>query len=202
MILYVHRNGPQWSHWFSHCDRFPASTACNRRPQVFLYPQQSIVLRIEPVCLGISGTQTCILPCFSKKKEKKEEAFTIITTATKEEKKKTSVSRPGQSNNGQASRCDYREPTVSLPGRWRCALSECSRKATESKKFHWSSIPWEGDPHRNFSCPISHTAWNEKWFLTLKAGGITGFYLERRKRRNPNKWGHALGGTQGMREID
>lgn len=79
------------SHWFSHCDRFPASTACNRRPQVFLYPQQSIVL-IEPVCLGISGTQTCILPCFSKKK-KREEAFTIITTATKEEEKKKHLSQ-------------------------------------------------------------------------------------------------------------
>lgn len=49
---------------------FPASTACNRRPQVFLCPQQSILLRIEPVCLGISATQTCILPCFSKKKKR------------------------------------------------------------------------------------------------------------------------------------
>lgn len=73
------------SHWFSHCDRFPASTACNRRPQVFLYPQQSIVLRIEPVCLGISDTQTCILPCFSKKKKRR--SFHYNNNSNKRRKK-------------------------------------------------------------------------------------------------------------------
>lgn len=130
----------------------------------------SALVGMESVCFRIRLLCYATLPCFSKKfiLKKEREAFRLITAREKKPNQNW-VSGPGQSNNGQASRRGYREPVVSLSGRWRLVLSECSRNAAESKKFHWSSIPREGDPHRNFCCAIRHTGQNEKWFLTLQA---------------------------------
>lgn len=104
---------------------FPAGTACNMRPQVFLYPQQSILLSRTP-WPGWGLPKYLSPPTHSPAyPHPGQKAFSVI--------KNISDSRPGQSNNGQTSQRDYRALTVSLLGR-RYAWSECSRKAKKSKK--------------------------------------------------------------------
>lgn len=137
------------------------------RPQVFLYPQQSILLSWAP-WPGWGLPKYLSPPTHSPaylhpRQKKKRKAFSVI--------KNISDSRPSQSNNGQTSQCDYRALTVSLLGR-QYAWSECGRKAKKSKKSFWSSIPWEDDPHHNSFYAICFTAWSKMWFLTLKAVSI------------------------------
>lgn len=141
------------------------------KPQVFLCPQQSILLSwgLDEASLR-NLSPLLYTPAYLRALQK---AFSVI--------KNISDSRPHQSNNGQTSQCDYRALTLPLLGRL-CALSECGRKAKKSKKSLWSSIPWEDDPHHNFIYAISFTAWSKKWFFILKAQHLLPFILQEKKR--------------------
>lgn len=149
------------------------------RPQVFLYPQQSILLSWAPWSGRglLKYLSPLTRPAFPRQK-----AFSVI--------KYISDSGPGQSNNRHTSQCDYKALTMSFLGR-------CSGRAGKWKTLLWSSAPCEDEPHpgssfatRLTSDMVSHKS--SEHFLPFINNG---------KKKNPI-YEAKREGTLGMMESD